>query len=56
MIIKFAKVQLERGTASVQRAVFSPDGTNIITTGNDNTARIWDVETGKELQRFEHAD
>lgn len=28
---------------------FSPDGTRIITADADNTARIWDAETGEEI-------
>lgn len=28
-------------------AVYSPDGKRIITTGDDRTARVWDVSTGK---------
>ncbi len=33
----------------VEYVVFSPDGTHIATAGGDNTARIWDAATGKEL-------
>ncbi|MBN1236651.1 MAG: trypsin-like peptidase domain-containing protein, partial [Methanotrichaceae archaeon] len=33
---------------------FSPDGKKMATASSDKTARIWDVETGKELQRLEH--
>ena len=28
---------------------FSPDGSKIVTTYRDKTARIWDVPTGKEI-------
>jgi len=31
-------------------AVFSPDGGRVLTCSGDNTARIWDAATGKELQ------
>ena len=35
--------------ASVHSAVFSPDGTRIVTASWDKTARIWDAATGKEI-------
>lgn len=34
---------------SVCSIAFSPDGTKIATGSYDNTARIWDVETGELL-------
>lgn len=33
-------------------ASFSPDGRKMVTASGDRTARVWDVETGKELSRF----
>ncbi len=33
----------------VSSASFSPDGTRILTSSQDKTARIWDVETGNQL-------
>jgi WD40 repeat protein len=33
----------------VKSAAFSPDGSRIVTASSDNTARIWDVATGKEI-------
>ena len=30
-------------------AAFSPDGSRIVTASNDNTVRIWDAATGKEI-------
>jgi WD40 repeat protein len=33
----------------VNSAVFSPDGTRVLTGATDGSARIWDVETGKVL-------
>jgi WD40 repeat protein len=37
-------------------AVFSPDGTKIVTARKDNTAQIWDAETGKKLLDMQHED
>jgi len=33
-------------------SAWSPDNTQVVTTGNDNTVRIWDVETGDLLHTF----
>ena len=35
---------------------FSADGTRVATASEDKTARIWDVASGAELQRFTHDD
>src|SRR5213592_1970833 len=36
---------------------FSPDGSRLLTTGDDHTAKIWDVKTGELLLSFEqHGD
>jgi RNA polymerase sigma factor (sigma-70 family) len=48
-----------RDFPSVLDAAFSPDGKLLATGGYDNDngnyfARLWDVETGKELRRFMH--
>ena len=37
-------------TSNVNSAVFSPDGKLALTASGDNTARIYEVSTGKELQ------
>jgi internalin A len=50
---------------AVQAVLFSPDGTQVLTAGGicqggeivvpslDNSARLWDAATGKEIRRFE---
>lgn len=37
-------------------AEFSPDGTKVLTTSDDHTARLWDASTGNELVRVKHED
>ena len=34
---------------AVSSAVFSPDGTRIVTASADKTARVWDVRSGQEI-------
>ncbi|MCH2096546.1 MAG: caspase family protein [Rhodobacteraceae bacterium] len=36
----------------VSRASFSPDGTRIVTSSRDGTARIWDAENGRVLAQL----
>ena len=38
----------------VYTASFSPDGRTVVTASFDNTARLWDAASGKELQRLTH--
>jgi len=44
----------ERRIHAVHHAVFSADGKKIVTAGFDYTVRIWDAESGKELQVLHH--
>jgi len=37
----------------VTSANFSPDGSRIVTGSRDRIARIWDIETGADLKKFE---
>src|SRR5436309_3287442 len=46
-------VQLGHG-AGVRSVAFSPEGKYVLTAGSeDNTARLWEVETAREVRRFE---
>jgi WD40 repeat protein len=38
-----------RHTDSVSSAAYSPDGARIVTASRDQTARVWDAESGEEL-------
>jgi WD40 repeat protein len=39
-------------SGDVTTAIFSPDGSALVTAGNDRLAIVWDVATGKELHRL----
>jgi WD40 repeat protein/uncharacterized caspase-like protein len=39
---------------TVNTIAFSPDSKLLLTGSNDWTARLWNVESGKELRRFDH--
>ena len=42
---------------AVCSATFSPDGRRVLTASRDNTARIWDAETGKPVGKpMKHAE
>ena len=46
----FVQAQTLRGHRNtVSSAAFSPDGRRVVTASVDNTARIWDVASGREL-------
>lgn len=36
----------------VRCAIFSPDGSTIVTTGDDQTAKLWNAETGEKILTF----
>ncbi len=41
---------------SVLSASFSPDGRRIVTASHDNTARLWEADSGKPLATLRHED
>jgi WD40 repeat protein/beta-lactamase regulating signal transducer with metallopeptidase domain len=41
-----------RHGANIAFVAFGADDQTLITAGQDNTARLWDVTTGKEIRRF----
>ncbi len=41
--------------AAVNSAVFSPDGKTVLTSSDDSTACIWNVETGERISVFPHS-
>jgi WD40 repeat protein len=43
------RLALSGHTKPVWSAVFSPDGSRVVTASDDNTARLWDVTTGAAL-------
>ena len=42
-----------RATPNNASLAFSPDGRQLLTGSLDNSMRFWDVESGKEVRRFE---
>lgn len=48
----FYSFQLSGHTRAVNSVAFSPDGNQLISTGEDQTIRVWDVKGQRELYAF----
>ena len=49
-----ALLTLRGHTGAVLAAAYSPDGTRIVTAGDDKTLRVWDAKTGREVLSVAH--
>lgn len=47
---------LEGHTATIHTISWSKDGRRIASTSDDGTVRVWDLDTGKEIWKFEAGD
>jgi WD40 repeat protein len=47
--------RLEGHTGLITGVDFTPDGLHVVSGSVDKTVRLWEVASGKELRRFEHA-
>lgn len=50
--VKRADTILSGHTGPVNLARFSPDGQRVLTASSDETARLWDTATGREIVRY----
>lgn len=49
-------MRLEGHTADIREIAISPEGQYLASGAEDNTVRIWDLETGETVQELEHED
>ncbi|MEB3215400.1 MAG: hypothetical protein VKN72_03935, partial [Nostocales cyanobacterium 94392] len=45
-------ITLKGHTASVQGVSFSPDGKTLASASNDETVKLWDLNSGRVIQSF----
>jgi RNA polymerase sigma factor (sigma-70 family) len=50
-VARLGTVRLRHGR-EVRSVAFHPDGKTLASGGQDNTVRLWEIATGKELRRF----
>jgi WD40 repeat protein len=43
-------------SAGLRGVAYSPDSTQLLTTGDNNTATLWDIETGQVVKKLEYND
>ena len=43
-----------RHDGTVTRGLVLSDGRRMVTSGNDGTARLWDLQTGRQIQCYRH--
>ena len=48
--------KLEGHSGPVLSIAYSPDGKRIVSSDFDNAVKVWDAQTGEELQTFAHTD
>src|SRR5204863_208288 len=46
-------MRILEGNQTINACIFSADGKTIITGGYDHSVRLWDFESGKNIQSFE---
>ena len=51
--IQHSRTTLQGHTNAVLSAIFSPDGCRVLTASGDQTARLWEADTGKLLATFQ---